>query len=158
MERRGDNGCVYACARKEIRKEGGSVWLAENRTAVGGKRYATAFWTWRTLVHTCTRGHYSLRGESAARFGAVLGEHQADPKRPGNRDDGQNIWSTGDLRPEIDARPSFQSGPIHFSPPSNSIIRPCQTIPPLLTPASTVWRRLNVPPPLRPSLYTMPYD
>lgn len=34
---------VYACARKEIRKEGGSVWLAENRTTVGGKRYATAF-------------------------------------------------------------------------------------------------------------------
>lgn len=40
---RGKDGCVrvYACARKEIRKEGGTG--RENRTTVGGKRYATAF-------------------------------------------------------------------------------------------------------------------
>lgn len=31
-------------------------------------------------------------------------------------------------RPGIDARPSFESGSMHFSPPPNSIIRPCQTI------------------------------
>lgn len=65
----------------------------------------------------------------------------ADPKRPGNRRDGQNICSRKSILGLLSKAVS-----IHFSPPSNSIIPAKRSDSSTFN--STVWRRSNVPPPL----------
>lgn len=65
----------------------------------------------------------------------------ADPKRPGNRRDGQNICSRKSILGLLSKAVS-----IHFSPPSNSIIPAKRSDSSTFN--SAVWRRSNVPPPL----------